>query len=632
LAPLNLFSETPSSTLSPTYKSDIVAIATKLRGPENRKLSRKNDIRFGTNGSLSVVPETGQWFDYEHGDGGGVLKMVMHYLSLSKQDAIEWLKSEGYAETKFMDNNEHCHTTEYEYSDAQGAPIMKVVRKDFPNMPKRIKQMSFRDGDWQNGVKGIETPLFQLPEVLKACSSGQTIVIVEGEKCVLAAQSLGLVSTCNPGGAGKWKPHHSEYLRGADVVIVPDNDEAGRKHAATVQASLTGVAKTIKIVELPGLPQKGDIYDWISAGGTRGDFEALAQNAAPIANETSYRWPVTVGNKIVATAAPLALIENLLFQGDFSVVYGQPKCGKTFFVLDMAARVATGAYFLGKKTRKGAVIYVAGEGARGFRLRLEGWRDYHDVDFDDVPFIMVDGAPKIRGEENDTAHLIELAAKEAAKLGHDPVLIIIDTLARSFNGGNENAAEDMGQFVDACKELQTKTGAHVLVVHHAGKNSENGMRGSSALLGAADLVIKVTKSGDNHIVDVEAAKDIPLESLGGFRLQPHDLGRFDDGSQKNSAVAVPIDGPIRKPQKLNNRLKIAIDELKHLIAKEGITPPIPEIPNGVKVVPLKSWRDALAGCSLVETTNTGRSVWKRIKEDLLAKKVIMISEDHVWLL
>ena len=78
----------------------------------------------------------------------------------------------------------------------------------------------------------------------------------------------------------QWRPEHSEFIRGADVVVLPDNDPAGCAHLERLIASLTGVANKIQVVELPGLPSKGDIIDWIDAGGTREQFDALVKRNA----------------------------------------------------------------------------------------------------------------------------------------------------------------------------------------------------------------------------------------------------------------------------------------------------------------------------------------------------------------
>jgi hypothetical protein len=121
---------------------------------------------------------------------------------------------------------------------------------------------------------------YRLQELAKADPT-RAVCIPEGEKDVDRLVALGLIATCNPGGAGKWKKEYAEFLRDRSVVVFPDNDEVGQKHADEVARSLMGIAGAVKIVNLPGLPPKGDISDWLDAGGTREKLGELG-NAAPM--------------------------------------------------------------------------------------------------------------------------------------------------------------------------------------------------------------------------------------------------------------------------------------------------------------------------------------------------------------
>jgi hypothetical protein len=165
----------------------------------------------------------------------------------------------------------------YDYSDADGTLLHQVVRfepKDF-----RQRRPDGRGG-WIWNLNGVRRVLYRLPELIEAIANGHVVLIVEGEKDVDTLCDLGVVATTNSGGAGKWRDEYNDYLSGADVVILPDNDEPGRTHANEVAASLQGVATRVRIVELPGLPANGDVSDWIAAGNT---LEALWQlvDAAP---------------------------------------------------------------------------------------------------------------------------------------------------------------------------------------------------------------------------------------------------------------------------------------------------------------------------------------------------------------
>jgi len=109
------------------------------------------------------------------------------------------------------------------------------------------------------------------------------VYLVEGEKDADRLASLGLVATCNAGGAGKWRKEHSEFLRGRHVVVLPDNDDAGREHARKAVKALRGIATDVRVVELPDLPEKGDVSDWLDAGGSVAALEDMLKEA-PAAN------------------------------------------------------------------------------------------------------------------------------------------------------------------------------------------------------------------------------------------------------------------------------------------------------------------------------------------------------------
>jgi hypothetical protein len=194
---------------------------------------------------------------------------------------------------------------EYPYEDASGALVFVVERIEhqytdgsFVTVNDGKRKKSFRQkrpdpdrpGRWIFNVDGVPTLPYRLPELIEAVANGLTIAIPEGEAKVDLLRSLNVPATCNAAGAGKWRPEHSEYLRGADVVLIPDNDDAGRKHMDEVGAALTGVAKRIRLLGLPSLLPKGDIVNWAAAGGTRETLDELNVNAPdwqPAAKETA---------------------------------------------------------------------------------------------------------------------------------------------------------------------------------------------------------------------------------------------------------------------------------------------------------------------------------------------------------
>src|SRR5262249_46720244 len=117
-----------------------------------------------------------------------------------------------------------------------------------------------------------------MAELLDGIARGETIFIAEGEKAVDELMKLGLWATCSPGGAGKWRDDYATHFRGANVVVLPDNDEVGEKHAGDVVRSLSNVAASVCILRLP-VTEKGDVYDWIASGGTVADLDKLLDGA-----------------------------------------------------------------------------------------------------------------------------------------------------------------------------------------------------------------------------------------------------------------------------------------------------------------------------------------------------------------
>jgi Protein of unknown function (DUF3987) len=157
--------------------------------------------------------------------------------------------------------------------------------------------------------------LYRLPELLAAWEADPDAgaVIVEGEGKVDAWRNLGYVATCNVGGAEKWKPEYSAYFRDKNVLISPDNDDKGRKHAEKVAQSLHGIAKCIRVLEIPGLPPKGDIVDWEKSGRPSEDLEALVENAP--------EWPASSSVGEAGDLKPKAVIQSDTFPKLDSAAY-----------------------------------------------------------------------------------------------------------------------------------------------------------------------------------------------------------------------------------------------------------------------------------------------------------------------
>ena len=175
----------------------------------------------------------------------------------------------------------------YDYRDEGGKVLYQVCRTTDKSFPQRRPD---GNGGWIWGLGAIRRVPYRLPELI-ATPVDEVVYVVEGEKdAINLNRALGVATTCNPGGAAKpkpdgkppkskWRPEYNKYFVGRDVVILPDNDCAGRAHALAVAANLAPVAARVRIVKLPGLPEKGDISDWLASGGSQGELERLAEFA-----------------------------------------------------------------------------------------------------------------------------------------------------------------------------------------------------------------------------------------------------------------------------------------------------------------------------------------------------------------
>ena len=209
----------------------------------------------------------------------GALEWAAEELSIQSLDDKKWNPFGREAE----------QTGHYDYLDEEGKLLFQAVRieltdekhPDYPDKTFRQRTWNPKSQKWEWGAENVRQVPYQLPEVLDAVRRDQTVLIGEGEKVVHVLRQLGFTATCNPWGARKWRDEYSRYLEDATVVILPDNDRTGRNHAREVAESLCGVAEKVKIVELPGLPEKGDVANWLEQGGTREDLEQLINEAQP---------------------------------------------------------------------------------------------------------------------------------------------------------------------------------------------------------------------------------------------------------------------------------------------------------------------------------------------------------------
>lgn len=236
--------------------------------------------------------------------------------------------------------------------------------------------------------------------------------------------------------------------------------------------------------------------------------------------------------------APLSwLIKGVLPAADVGTVYGESGAGKSFFALDLCMAVARGQPWRGHAVRQGTVAYVVAEGAGGFTLRLRAFAEYHGVDLATVPLWVLGDQPNLL-EKLDVKDLLA-----ALRMIPGLSLVVVDTLAQTTPGANENSGEDMGRALAHCRALRRGTGAMVLLVAHAGKDTSKGVRGWSGIRGAMDVEIVVERADKHRAATITKMKDGTGEGDEfGFGLTSVTLGQDEDGEDITSVVVTPAEG------------------------------------------------------------------------------------------
>jgi len=251
------------------------------------------------------------------------------------------------------------------------------------------------------------------------------------------------------------------------------------------------------------------------------------------------------GSLLQTLNPPRWIIKGLLESDALGLMYGAPGDGKSFIAIGIACCVATGATWHGRRVKAGPVIYIAGEGLGGISRRLHAWQKDRGVNLGEAPLYISTRAISLLNAESALAVAVEVEAT-LPDGSPAPALVVIDTVARAFVGGDESSTQDMSNFVNIIDTmLKNRWGAHVLLIHHAGKDASKGARGSSALKGALDQEFAIEKHVQVRKLICTKMKDAePPEDLA-FKLRGVELARvvdeFDEETVISSAVVDMLD-------------------------------------------------------------------------------------------
>jgi hypothetical protein len=626
-----------------------------------RALIHRNEARIGDvsgtpGASLSIKlagSDAGLWKDHATQEGGDLISLYRAFMGYSgNADFVQSLKeiakdyfrdtvdierpatrptvTERIAERKEkLGTKPHQDFVElgapvatYKYHDLRGNIMASVVRyePDGTRKNKQFRPYCFRmiDGvpKWRAGAPDGMRPLYRLPEIAQSTA----VVLTEGEGCAEALAQLGIEATSAMQGANApidktdWSP-----LAGKPVVIWPDNDVPGAGYAKNVAQRLISIGCTVQVITPPSDASEGwDAVDAITEGKSPQDIIAAAIPATvepkPAERGAFELWDL---DELENQPPPTWLIDGIITKEALSLMWGKSGSMKSFVAIDMGLHIVCGLDWHGHKVEPGNVVFVAAEGAQGLRRRAMGW-----IKSKQALGLIKPGAAKgfkvLRHSlvlaSDDLSKLIEAIKK---KCGTDrPVLIIIDTLARTFGAGDENKQADMNAYVSACDRLREATGANVMIIHHSGVHEDRRERGSNVLRGAADTVIKISR------------KDV------GKKTKIDVINRAPEGKQKDSEEFETVKlrtQPIEVGDDGETTIVLVARTDADLLGNE----PVEEDDGTVKLgkveravlAALKQAGDALGFTRLKVMTNCNQGSLSRALASLVDKKLVTVEDD-----
>ena len=504
-------------------------------------------IHGGGGPNFAINPETGLWHCHSQcAVGGDVFEFLARRDGLDFRAALlflaRWVGTAPPAPRPVAAPHPRRTISEaYGYTDDAGRLLYQVVRYE----PKRFSlRRPAGDGTWLPDLDGVRRVLYRLPTVISAVEADRTVFITEGEKDADALERLGLVATTALGGAGRWETDYTEALRGADVVILPDNDQPGRDHARKVARALHGRAKRVRVVELPGLPEKGDVSDWIAAGGTPEGLQALVEAApdrtpepetasAPDQAAEAAPSPMVApppGRTLLADRVidlcdvpppsdALELFGRLMLKAASHLLTGATGAGKTTFCFNLACGLAEGGSLWGVEVKQARVLYVDTEsGDEGRALKIA--RLYRD-------------RPRVRGHLfflPEPANLPEeLPALLAFCREREIELVIFDTMRRSFKIRDENDNAEYYRDVVPILDALKRAGVATLTMAHPAKHGNGTARGAGAQEDAGDVNLSLTMhQGSVTAKDAVVKLSVTKNRLLGLGILPLYLRRVGD--------------------------------------------------------------------------------------------------------
>lgn len=384
----------------------------------------------------------------------------------------------------------------FEFTDANGTVLYRTQRMEHPSKPKRFEaQRPDGKGGWIAKLGDCPRVLYRLPEIL-AGDPGEPVYFVEGERKADKLASWGLIATSIAFGAKGWRKSYADALAGRVVIILPDNDQPGHEFAERAKADMEAAGAVVHVIDLPGLPPKGDIMDWTGAAD---DLRALVERAVNPPVETFPIADLALWSNFQPVPKPF-IMPGFVPARELTLATGAGGANKSTFGQQLATCVVAGVPMLGIDVMQGKALYLTAEDDED---RLH-WMQEH-----------ICRALGVRMA--DLAGMLHLASlrgrlgNELATFDHEGKLrpapsfrvlkatieqtgagfIVLDNAAHLF-AGNENDRQQVTAFVNLLYSLCQDLGVTIMLVAHANKAGDT-YSGSTAWLNAVRSQIVLSR-------------------------------------------------------------------------------------------------------------------------------------------
>jgi RecA-family ATPase len=513
--------------------------------------------------------------------GGDAIALIMALDGCDFMGAVATLTGEPNGHARPAQTAKRIVVERFDYHDAQGAVVYQVERVEFRNPDgsyvlkdgKHEKKFLLRrpdpdrPGEWISGpgcMAGAPRVPYRLPQLIEALAHGRRVAIVEGERKADLLWKWGIPATCNSEGYGSvknWADHAKYFKAGDQIIVLPDNDQAGRDHASVVAANLTERGASIRVLNLPVGP-KGDVIDWAATGGTREQLDDLIENTArpwtaearPNGEDPGDNGHKPKFSRIINPAnwEGLRVSDRETIVPDYipdktvTLFSGDGGTGKSILSLQLGVARAIAREWIGLMPKPGKTLILSCEDdSDEMWRRLDDIRKFYNASFREIGegLRLIDNV----GEDSILGMLMKgqimptqmYHALDEYMAEWQPSLTVIDVLADVF-GGQENDRPQARQFIGLLKKLARKHASGFLLLSHPSLTGMNTGTGTSGTTGwnnsvRSRLYFQIMKDRDGN----EPNKN--LRTIEGMKHNYGERGGKIDLEWKNG-LFVPVKG------------------------------------------------------------------------------------------